>query len=108
MIAAGRGLVAHADAIFESLRYLRPAEPVGYVGLAVARMNTGRAEEAVQLLSRDGLAACPGDPEIRTFLGLALRLAQRAGESVRVLEGVVAEHPDDAACALARKLLATP
>ena len=79
MIAAGRGLPAEALAIFESLQVLRPSRPFPYIGLALTHLHAGRAEEAVRVIEREGLAACPGDPDLRAFLGLALRLAQRPG-----------------------------
>ena len=106
MIAAGRGLPAEAQAIFESLRVLRPRRAFPYIGLALARLNAGRPEEAVELLERDGLGACPGDPDLRAFLGLALKLAQRPAESRRVIEQLLEEHPGADSARLARSLLA--
>ena len=107
MVAAGRGFPRQAREIFEGLRILRPERPFPYVGLAVASLNAGDANEAVRILEREGLAACPGDPELRAFLGLALQLAQRRAEGERVLRGVVQEHPDTQAAKLASRLLAS-
>ena len=108
MVAAGNGMAAEATTIFESLRILRPARPFPYVGLAVVSLNSGRPEEAVRVLEREGLAACPGDPDIRAFLGFALRLARRPAEATRVLEELVRDFPDGEAVRLARALLAGP
>ncbi len=108
MLAAGRGMDTQAEAIFGALRELRPGQSAGYVGQAVARLNAGRADEAVELLQRDALAACPGDPEVRVFLGLALRLAQRPAEATRVLQGVAGDEVPRTVSALARRLLSAP
>ena len=106
MMAAQQGLPAKAEAIFQALRILRPQQPGSYVGLAMVRMNSGLNDEAIRVLERDGLAACPDDPDIRVFLGLALRLAKRAAESERMLDGVLRSHPQERAAILARSLLA--
>ena len=106
MIAAGRGLAAEALAIFESLQVLRPQRPFPYIGLALVRLNAGKPDEAVEVLERLGLAACPGDPDLRAFLGLALKLAQRPAESRRVLEVLLEEHPGADSARFARSLLA--
>ena len=108
MLAAGHGRTEEAVAIFESLRILRPQRAFPYVGLALASLNSGKPEEAVRVLEREGLAACPGDADIRAFLGLALRLAQRPAESDRVLGELVRDQPDAQAAQLARSLLAGP
>ena len=85
MLAAGRGDVPHADAIFDALRRLRPQRAYPLVGLAVARLNAGHAEDAVRLLETVALS----DPEehavVRAWYGLALQLAGRNAESARVL-----------------------
>ncbi|HYC37711.1 MAG TPA: hypothetical protein VEC19_14890 [Usitatibacter sp.] len=106
MIAAGRGMPVEALAIFEALQQLRPQRAFPYIGLALTHMNAGRPEEAVRVIERDGLAACPGDTDLRAFLGLALKLAQRPAESVRVLEELLREHPGADSARFARSLLA--
>jgi hypothetical protein len=108
MLGAGHGLAAEAVAIFESLQVLRPDRPFPYIGLAVASLNGGRFDEAVEVLEKRGLAACPGDPDVLAFLGLALKLAQRPGESRRVLEAMLRDHPGAESAGFARGLLAGP
>jgi len=105
MMAAGHGYTAEATAIFESLRVLRPNRPFAYVGLAVTSMNSGKPDEAVRVLESEGLAACPGDGDIRAFLGLALTLSQRSAEARRVLEALLAEQPEAESARMARALL---
>jgi len=108
MIAAGHGLATEAATIFEALQVLRPRRAFPYIGLALTSLNSGRPDEAVRVLERDGLAACPGDPDLRAFLGLALKLAQRPAESVRVLEALVRDLPEAETARFARSLLAGP
>lgn len=102
-VAAARGDVARADAIFGALRMLRPGQAYPLIGLAVARMNAGLAGEAVALLEQ----ACHGGVEDRELLqawrGFALQLDGKAGQSLRVLnEAARGEGPG---AQLARGLL---
>jgi thioredoxin-like negative regulator of GroEL len=103
MLAASSGDLSHADAIFNALRLLRPDRAYPLVGLAVARLNAGRAAEAVRLLDSVRL----DDPEehatVQAWLGLALQLAGRNAESRRLLTRA-AEMPGDGAM-LARRML---
>ncbi|MFC4160052.1 tetratricopeptide repeat protein [Chitinimonas lacunae] len=106
--AAGRGLMAEAETIFSGLALLRPEAAFPYIGLAITRLNAGQPDEAVRVLERDGLSRCPGNIEIRVFLGLALRLARRGSESDKILLAVLAEAADHDAARLARALLGSP
>ena len=108
MLAAGHGLAAEATTLFQGLQVLRPQRAFPYIGLALASLNSGRPDEAVRVLEREGLAACPGDPDLRAFLGLALKLAQRPAESLRVLEALVRDFPEADSARFARSLLAAP
>ena len=85
MLAAGRGDVRHADTIFHALRRLRPERAYPVVGLAVARLNAGRANDAVRLLEDAVLADPQERAVVRAWCGLALQLAGRSAESLRVL-----------------------
>lgn len=87
-LAAGRGDIPKAEAIFGALRSLRPQRAFAYVGLAVAYLNADRQEEAAQLLWQS-LAQVddPGErADIEAFRGLALQLAGRHSESIKALE----------------------
>jgi len=104
MLVAGAGDVTRADAIFGALRPLRPGRAYPLVGLAVARMNAGRAAEAARLLEDD--AALDNDEEraqARAWRGLALQLAGSGQASRRLLQAT-ADLPGDGA-RLARRLL---
>ncbi|MHA3904750.1 hypothetical protein ACTPOE_14625 [Castellaniella sp. WN] len=90
MLAASRGDVPHADAIFNALRRARPDRAYPLVGLAVARLNAGRAAEAARLFEDADFV----DPEeralARAWRGLALQLSGRVAESRRALADAAA------------------
>lgn len=86
-LAAARGDIRNAQAIFLALERLRPAASFPYVGMAAALMNAGKPDEAVQVLDRGLRAAGPQEQEeLQAFRGLALHLAGRASESQRALQ----------------------
>lgn len=103
MLAASCGDVRHADTIFNALRRVRPDRAYPLVGLAVARLNAGRAAEAARLLEAADLA----DPQERAvahaWRGLALQLAGFGAESRRVLADACALPGEGGA--LARQML---
>lgn len=103
MLAAGRGNVQHADTIFDALRRLRPERAYPLVGLAVARLNAGRADEAARLLEDAVLADPQERAVVRAWCGLALQLAGRNAESRKAL-AEAATLPGEGG-ALARQML---
>ncbi|WP_198299140.1 hypothetical protein [Bordetella genomosp. 13] len=103
MLAARRGDVARADAIFNALRELRPGRAYPYIGLALARIAAGQAAEAAQLLERAAIDDAAERAQAQAWRGLALQLAGRAAESRKVLHEA-ATQPDEGG-ALARSLL---
>jgi len=103
MLAAGRGDVTHADTIFNALRRLRPDRAYPLVGLAVARLNSGRAAEAARLLQDADLADPQERAVARAWCGLALQLAGRGAESRRALAEAAALPGDGGV--LARQML---
>jgi len=103
MLAAGRGDVRRADPIFNALRRVRPDRAYPLVGLAVARLNAGRAAEAARLLE-DAEFTDPEEQALaRAWCGLALQLAGRGAESRRALTDAAALPGEGAA--LARRML---
>lgn len=80
--------VKSAMAIFEGLRTLRPRHAFVFIGLAMAHMAVGRAEEAVRILRDDGFGALPGDEELQAFLAIALQEAGRGSECRRLLQAL--------------------
>lgn len=104
-LAAGRGDVAHADAIFQALRALRPGRAYPWLGLVVARLNAGRADEAVRLLEQGEASAAAERGVLAPWRGLALQLAGRNAESTRLLQTCAQGREGDEGVALARSLL---
>lgn len=102
LVAAGGAFVADADAIAAGLAQLRPASAGPLIAQALARLNAGRADEAVACLQRE-LPGADGHEQAlqQSFLGLALQLAGRQADSQRVLQAV-AGHP---AAGVARAML---
>jgi len=91
-LAAAKGDLPRAEAIFGALRQVRPGRLFPSLGIAVARMNAGRAADAAGLLEK---AACADADEqaIRdTWRGLALQLAGQTAQSRHVLQQAVSEH----------------
>jgi hypothetical protein len=101
-VAAGGAFVADTDAIAAGLAQLRPASAGPLIAQALARLNAGRADEAVACLQRE-LPGADGHEQAlqQSFLGLALQIAGRQAESRRVLQAV-AGHP---AAGVARAML---
>jgi predicted Zn-dependent protease len=93
-----------AQRLFESLGALRPDEGFPRIGCALALLARGRAEEAVRLLE-DALRRRPHDEDVRLFLGMALRMANRDRQAGAVLSSVAQCNSDSAGTRLARQLL---
>jgi thioredoxin-like negative regulator of GroEL len=85
-LASARADVPRAEAIFGALACVRPDRNFAYVGLAMAYLNAGRADEAAQVLGRGaGLVNAQEAPVLEAVRALALQMAGRAAESQRVL-----------------------
>lgn len=112
-IATGRADVERAEAIFGALLAVRPRRAFAHVGLACARMNAGDAGAAARALERalPGVAEGEDADTVQAFLGLALQLDGRLGESRRVLQEVVRRAQpaeDNDGLRLARRMLGEP
>lgn len=87
-VAAGRGDVARARRIFAALVRLRPQRSFAHIGWAMACLNAGRPQEALDVLSA---AVEVNDPqerhELDAYRGLALQLAGHSAQSLQVLQG---------------------
>ena len=105
-LAAGRGDVARADVIFGALRLWRPGQAYPWLGLAVARLNAGKADEAVTILEQAHCADAEDAALLDAWRGLALQLAGCCVQSRLLLEKVAeGEGPGPR---LARSLLGLP
>ena len=85
MLAAANGDTARADRIFLFLRKQRPNRAFPLLGLAVALLNAGRAQEAAKLLQETVLSDPQENDIVRAWCGLALQLEGRTAHSRLVL-----------------------
>jgi len=107
LMAAGAGNGKAAEAIFQGLMVLRPNRALPYIGLSMAKQCLGATDEALRILSEDGLRANPDSDEILVFLGMTLNNARRDGEGKRVLQDMLAKPAADSSeRRMARKFLA--
>jgi predicted Zn-dependent protease len=104
--AIGKGHSDKAEKIFVGLAAVRPKSEYPVIALAMLKMNSNRAEEAVKLLKESEVSSAT--PMGRTYLGLALRLAGLNSESRDVLEQVVNSGENEQAVSLARSLCEEP
>lgn len=97
MLAATRGEITAAKAIFSAIEHVRPEAAASYAGPAVAYLFRGRPADAAEQLRR-GLAKVPPDDRqpLQVLLGLALQLDACNAESLKVLRGA-GDHPIAAA-----------
>ncbi|MEI2417096.1 hypothetical protein V8Z80_13050 [Orrella sp. JC864] len=103
MLAAGAADAARAERIFGALRRLRPGRAYPWLGLALARANSGQADQAAQLLEGARLDDAQEAAILQAWRGLVLQLAGRRDESRKVLAAAAAMHGEGAE--LARRLL---
>lgn len=106
-LAAGVGDVARARVVFDALRPLRPDRAWPWLGVASALLNARKPAEAARLLEPVQLPHAGEQAMVRAFLGLALQLDERSGESLRVLRAVAADAAvaDSEGARLARRML---
>jgi len=119
-VAAGRGMVDRASQIFQALIDIAPTRPLPHIGLSLALLNSGRADDALRVLERaEGwLKGAPGsdtppqasDPRddyflLRAFYGVALKLSGRTSESFRILGELTHRPEGDHAGRIARSML---
>lgn len=85
-LAAARGRVDEANAIFKAVEIERPTSAAAFVGMALAHLTVGRTVEALAVLDRGLKVQGQADlPELHAFRGLALQLSGRAAESLKAL-----------------------
>lgn len=89
--------------IFNALSVIRPDEAFPRIGIAVAKMSMGRAEEAVRTLEEIAQRR-PNDADVQVFLGMALRMANRGRQADGVLATLAERKDEGATTRLARQL----
>jgi hypothetical protein len=103
-VTAGRAAVDDTDTLADGLLALRPGLEGAALACALARLNGGRADEAVALLRSRQPESADARAVHDSVLGLALQMAGRSAESRRVLEQT-ARMPG---AGIARALLGLP
>lgn len=85
-LAIVMGMPEPARRIFDAL----PAHPkvrvVKAVGQAMSAVLSGKADDAVRLLRDGELSRQPGDPDLTSFLAVALLASGRQQQAVQLLE----------------------
>lgn len=104
MVAAGNGLFADAEAIFNGVQAIRPESELPLVGRAIIRMQVKKYPEALFLL-REAMEKNPESDLAMSFLGAALHLSGMNQASREVLGQVVDAGGNPQAVELAKSLL---
>lgn len=90
-IAAYRGDVVLADAVFDSLARLRPNRAYPWIGKSLARFHKGKADEAAALLERQiPQMAADEIGVLQAWRGMALQLSGHTSQAQTLLEQVAA------------------
>lgn len=92
-LAAGH--YAEAESAFRDLVTAGDPLPTGYVGLAQVLLRTGRAEEAISLLT-DARQKIGDSFLIDYFLGLAFERAAKSSEALQAFQRAGKQNPDNA------------
>lgn len=103
-LACGHQLDGLAQQIFDGVAALRPDSDAPAIGRGLAALCRGDAGLAVELLqaARD---AHPESDAVRSFLGLALKLAGLNQQSETILREVASAGRDPQAAAMAHAIL---
>lgn len=80
------GLAGPARRIFEALPVTEEGRQVTVIGRAMALVLAGSADQAIRLLRDEELPRQPGDPNLLSFLAVALLAGGRQQEAFRLLE----------------------
>ena len=103
--AAGNGFFVEAEKIFEGIQAVRSESEYPHIGLAWAKINAHKPEEAIAVLKEKALKLNPDNDLAKSYLGLALRLANLNHESESVLQEVVESGRNAEAVNMARAVL---
>jgi Flp pilus assembly protein TadD len=107
LMSCGAGNTGAAESIFLGLRALRPTEAQCFIGLAMARIEAGAAQDAVSLLRGAAHLPFATNIEYKIFLAMSLMVAGRRNEAERELQQLLADsQPDCPERRLASALLA--
>ncbi len=94
--------------LFEMLGALHPQEGFLHIGNAIAMLAVGLPPDEVSRVLETALQNRPQDDEIRVFLGMTLRIANRGQLARAVLEPLALRDCNTPTARLARRLLDLP
>lgn len=95
LMSCGAGNTRAAESIFIGLRTLRPDEASSFIGLAMARIEAGQAQEAVALLRGAAHFPFSKNSEYRVFLAMSLIAAGQRNEADRELQQLLSEAQNE-------------
>ncbi|WP_302174029.1 tetratricopeptide repeat protein [uncultured Hydrogenophaga sp.] len=105
-LAVTLGLPDPARRIFDALPSGPETGSVKAIGQAMSAVLAGRADEAVRLLHDEELARSPGNPDVTSFLAVALLASGRRQQAVQLLEPMAGGQVGSPHSEIARRLLA--
>ncbi|MBG0775379.1 MAG: hypothetical protein H0S85_02980 [Desulfovibrionaceae bacterium] len=105
LLASNYGQVKEAEAIFEGLVAVRPDQETPYIGMAMAKMNSGSYDEALELLLEKALTINPESDLAKSFAALCYKLAGKPVEAKAAADFVVENGSDEAAVAMAKGVI---
>jgi hypothetical protein len=90
-LSCGAGNIKAAESIFLGLRALRPDEALSFIGLAMARIEAGAAQDAVSMLRGAAGYLFSKNIEYKVFLSISLIAAGQRNEAERELHKLLSE-----------------
>ena len=100
-LAAEHNFHPEAIDIFNGVCAARPNSEIPLLGLAMVLMNTGKADEAIEVLQNKALKISPDNQICKTFLGIAMNLKGQKQESDVLFDEVIEQNSDPHAVKLA-------
>ncbi|MGV6817623.1 MAG: tetratricopeptide repeat protein [Thiotrichales bacterium] len=94
-MACFKGLIKEGEAIMEGVFAAKPGQIPVQIGLAVARINAFRYEEAINILQNQVLTADPDNATAKTFLALAMMENGNKSAASELFEDVKQTGTDD-------------
>ncbi len=94
-LSARFGLFGQASQIFEGLLPNVPGKPFVYIGLALAKLCIGEYTQAVSILRERGLVAFPDDPELSSWLVIALHYSGHSSVAIKIANDIKSAGDND-------------
>jgi hypothetical protein len=96
-MSCGSGNTVAANSIFSGLLAVRPKAPQCFIGLAMARIEAGAAQDAVSLLRSASHFPFAKTIEYKIFIALSLIAAKRRDEAERELRQLLLDSQSECA-----------